>query len=248
MRKLGLVVISMFAGLLLAASPAGAATIYAVAGPNFLLQFDSATPGTIDHVAIITGLQAGERIEGIDFRPRTGQLYGLGIVDGATDTICVYTINPRTGVATLIPGSTSFSVTNGSGYGVDFNPTTDRIRVTNDGDENFRINPNNGARSDSPTNDTDINPAGNQIEGVAYDRNYDTGLAAANRTTLYGISVTNSALVTIGGINQSPSPNGGAVMNSQTLGVTLSAAGEVGFDIPAASSIGFASLRSNATG
>jgi hypothetical protein len=52
-------------------------------------------------------------------------------------------------------------------------------------------------------------PAGNQIEGVAYDRNFDTGLAVANRTTLYGISVTNSSLVTIGGINQSPSPNGG---------------------------------------
>jgi hypothetical protein len=248
MRKLGLVVISMFAGLLLAASPAGAATIYAVAGPNFLLQFDSATPGTIDHVAIITGLQAGERIEGIDFRPRTGQLYGLGIVDGATDTIRVYTINPRTGVATLIPGSTSFSVTNGSGYGIDFNPTVDRIRVTNDGDENFRINPNNGARADAPTNDTDVNPAGNQVEGVAYDRNFDTGLAVANRTTLYGISVTNSSLVTIGGINQSPSPNGGAVMNSQPLGITLSAAGQVGFDIAAGSNVAYAALRNNSTG
>src|SRR5262245_50690438 len=223
-------------------------TLYGLTDNNFILQFDSASPGTITNVAFISGLQSGERIVGIDFRPRTGQLYGVGIVDGATDTVRAYTLNPLTGAASLIPGSTFFTVTDGNSYGVDFNPTVDRIRVTNDGDENFRINPNNGARADAPTNDTDINPAGNQVEGVAYDHNFDTGIAVANRTTLYGISVTNSSLVTIGGINQSPSPNGGTVMNSQALGITLSAAGEVGFDIPAGSSTGLASLRNNATG
>src|SRR4030095_5223293 len=85
-------------------------------------------------------------------------------------------------------------------------------------------------------------------EGVAYDRNFDTGLAVANRTTAYGISVTNSSLVTIGGVNQSPSPNGGAVMNSRALVITLSAAEEVGFDIGAGSTTGFATLRNSATG
>ena len=54
--------------------------------------------------------------------------------------------------------------------------------------------------------------------------------------------------MTIGGINQSPSPNGGAVQNSLPLGVTLSAVGEVAFDIPAGSSTGLATLRNNATG
>jgi hypothetical protein len=223
-------------------------TLYGLTDNNFILQFDSASPSTITNVAFISGLQAGERIVGMDFRPRTGQLYGVGIVDGATDTVRVYTLNPLSGAATLIPGSTPFTVSDGNSYGVDFNPTVDRIRVFNDGDENFRINPNSGARADAPTNDTDINPAGNQVEGAAYDRNFDTGTAVANRTTLYAISVTNSSLVTIGGINQSPSPNGGAVQNSQPLGVTLSAAGEVGFDIPAGSSTGFATLRNNATG
>ena len=224
------------------------ATLYALAGGNLLLRFDSALPGTIADVKYISGLQVSERIVGIDFRPRTGQLFGVGVIGGATDIIRIYTINSLTGVASPIPGSIPFTVTSGNSYGVDFNPTTDRIRVTNDGDENFRINPNNGDRFDLPTNDTDINTAGRQIEGVAYDRNFDTGLAIANRTTLYGISVTNSSLVTIGGINQSPSPNGGAVQNSLPLGVTLSAAGEVGFDIPAGSSTGLATLRNNATG
>src|SRR5205814_1122056 len=93
-----------------------------------------------------------------------------------------------------------------------------------------------------------LNPAGNFVRGVAYDRNFDTGLAVANRTTLYAVSVANSALVTIGGINQSPSPNGGAVMNSQALGVILSGTSEVAFDIPAGSGTGFATLQDNATG
>ena len=208
MRKLGFVVTGAVAALLWIAGPAEADIVYAIAPPFFLVQFDSATPGTITHVALISGLQAGERLEAIDFRPRTGQLFGLGIVDGATDTLRVYTINPFTGVATLVPGSTAFTVTSGNKYGFDFNPTVDRMRATNDSDENLRINPNNGARADTPTNDTDLNPAGNQIEGAAYDRNFDTGLAVANRTTLYGISAATSSLLTVGGINQSPSPNG----------------------------------------
>ncbi len=227
-----------------------ASVLFGLADNNFLVRFDSATPGTINSVALVSGLQAGERLVGIDFRPRTGQLFGIGIVDGGAtvDTLRVYTINPLTGAATLIPGSSSFTVANGDSYGVDFNPTVDRIRVTNDADDNLRVNPNNGARADSPVNDTDINPAGTQIEGVAYDRNFDSGFAVANRTTLYGISATNSTLVTIGGINQSPSPNGGAVMNAQPLGVSLASTGEVAFDIGAGSSTGFAALRTNAAG
>ena len=224
------------------------ATLYGLTSNNIILRFDSASPGTIADARFVSGLQAGERIVGIDFRPRTGQLFGVGVISGATDIIRTYTINSLTGVASPIPGSIPFTVTSGNSYGVDFNPTTDRLRVVNDGDENFRINPNNGARADTPTSDTDINTAGRQIEGVAYDRNFDTGFAVASRTTLYGISVTNSSLVTIGGINQSPTPNAGAIMNSQALGIVLSAAGEVAFDIPAGSSTGLATLRNNATG
>ncbi|PYR72850.1 MAG: hypothetical protein DMF86_22215, partial [Acidobacteria bacterium] len=131
MRIPAFAVAAVFA-LLSTAAVAAADVIYVVAPPYFLVQFDSLTPGALQRVVVISGLQAGERIGGIDFRPRTGQLYGLGIVDGATDTIRVYRIDPLTGAATLIPGSTPFTVTNGDDYGLDFNPTVDRIRVTND--------------------------------------------------------------------------------------------------------------------
>src|SRR4051794_32952531 len=59
-------------------------TVYATTNTNRLLQFDSFTPNTVNFNLPITGLVGGatERIEGIDFRPRTGQLFALGIVNG----------------------------------------------------------------------------------------------------------------------------------------------------------------------
>ena len=66
----------------------------------FMVRFDTATPGTLDDVVAFTGLQSGERIAGIDFRPRTGQLYGLGVQPGGgNDTIRAYVIDPATGAA-----------------------------------------------------------------------------------------------------------------------------------------------------
>src|SRR5688572_3482550 len=70
------------------------ATAYALAGSN-LLTFDTATPGTIAASVPVTGLQSGESLLGIDSRPTTGELFGLGSADR------LYTINPATGTATL---------------------------------------------------------------------------------------------------------------------------------------------------
>jgi hypothetical protein len=185
MRIRAKVVLSVFAAMLSIAPPVSAEIAFAIAPPFFLVRFDTARPGVLTHAAVITGLAVGERIEAIDYRPRTGQLFALGVIHGATtDTVRTYTIDPFSGVATLVPGSATVSVTSGSGYGLDFNPTVDRIRVTNDGNENLRLNPNNGARADTPTDDTDLNPGAPQVTGVAYDRSYDTGLAVANRSTL----------------------------------------------------------------
>jgi hypothetical protein len=215
---------------------------------NDLVFFDSAAPGVILRQVGITGLQAGEDIIGVDFRPRTGGLYGVGVVNaGAADNVRLYLLNPNTGAATAVTAA-PFSVTAGALYGTDFNPTVDRIRVVNSAGENFRINPNNGARADTPTNDTDLNPAGQFIDGAAYDRNFNSGLAVANRTTLYGIARSGNRLVTIGGINQSPSPNGGAINTvGAGLGFTISPAAGVGFDISPATNTAFGAWIDDAT-
>ena len=52
----------------------------------------------------LTGLQLGERINGIDFRPANSQLYALG------SSSRIYTINLSTGAATQV-GSSQLSST-----------------------------------------------------------------------------------------------------------------------------------------
>jgi Domain of unknown function (DUF4394)/FG-GAP-like repeat len=245
MRKVFVRTVSAAVLLLSMSGLAVADTVWAVAPPFFLFRFDSATPNVIEHVVVVKGLQPGERLEAIDFRPRTGQLYGLGVIDGSVvDTVRTYVIDPRSGVATLV--GSSIDLFNGNSYAVDFNPAVDRIRVANDADENLRINPNNGALAGD---DTNLNPTGFQVIGAAYDRNFDNGfVGSGTRTTLFAIAKATSALQTIGGVNSTPSPNTGQLTTVGPLGVTLSALGEVGFDIPAGSTVGWASLRSAATG
>jgi hypothetical protein len=209
---------------------AGAATVYGLAANGaFLVHFESQTPSTIDGAAFISGIASTERIVAIDFRPRTGQLYGVAATTGVQDLLRVFTIDPHSGIATLVPGSSSIPVTFSTAYGASFNPTVDRLRVVNGADENLRINPNNGARADAPANDTDLIPPTSSVTAIAYDRPFDSGFAAANRTTLFGLATATDSRVTIGGLDQSPSPNLGGVQNAQPLGETPT--GDAGYDI-----------------
>lgn len=214
-------------------------TAYALLGTagTVLARFDTSTPETIDASVAVTGLGRTERLAGIDFRPATGQLYALGITSTAGDDEGrVYTINRNTGAATQV-GSTPFKtdLVPGSSYGFDFNPAVDRIRIFNDADQNFRVNPNNGTLAgldtnlDNPTNDE-------EVTGGAYDRNINDIMPAgqpAAKTTLFGIDFINDTLVRIGGVDGGApegSPNGGIVTEIGPLGLTTATASN-GFDI-----------------
>src|SRR3954451_5377319 len=129
------------------------ATVYAIAPGNQLLRFDSATPGTIQSTTAITGLGAGETVRGIDFRPRTGQLFVSTVATGsANSAITTYTLNPNTAVATLVGATPVITGAGDQPSGYDFNPTVDRLRDVNTSDVNLRLNPNNGtvAGTDTP--------------------------------------------------------------------------------------------------
>src|SRR6185503_9253060 len=76
-------------------------TVYAVTVNNNLLSFNSAAPNVILSNVPITGLQPGELIVGIDFRPATGQLYALG------NSSRLYIVNTTTGVS--VPVAAPFS-------------------------------------------------------------------------------------------------------------------------------------------
>ena len=119
-----------------------------------LVRFDAATPGTTTTVAV-TGIAPGETLAAIDFRPQTGQLYAFGVNDVA-NTATVYLVDPQTGALTIVgtAGQIAFVDAMGNpidlpnpavGYGMDFNPAVDRIRITTETGLNFRINPNIGA-------------------------------------------------------------------------------------------------------
>jgi Domain of unknown function (DUF4394) len=152
---------------------------YALSGST-LVSFKPATPSVGTSIPV-TGLTAGQTLVGIDVRPANGLLYGLG-VNATTDTATLYNISVLTGVATIVGTIGGVGDLPGSGYGFDFNPVVDRIRVTTDTGLNFRINPNNGSLSGL---DVMITPAGSQISGVAYT-NDETGLAFnGGVTTLY---------------------------------------------------------------
>jgi len=99
---------------------------------NILVRLDS---GKSTQVKGIDG-----NLQGIDFRPANGKLYGV------TDTDKIYVINPDTGAATFVKTlNTSFD--GGFQSGFDFNPVPDRLRIVGSNDQNFRTNVDTGSDS-----------------------------------------------------------------------------------------------------
>ena len=218
---------------LLSASTMFGATIYLTNTANSLLRIDSATPGVIAATVGITGLQSGESLVGIDFRPFNGVLYGIG------STSRIYTLNVATGAATQI-GSAGLFTLSGANFGVDFNPVPDRIRVTSNTGQNLRLNPNDGTLSATDTSLAyaagDVNAGLNP--GVVASA-YTNSFAGASTTTLYNIDIARGVLAV-----QSP-PNNGTLNTIGNLGVFST--NQVGFDILGGSGTAFASLT-NANG
>ena len=138
---------------------------------------------------------------GIDYRPQTGQLYSLGVNDTANNAT-LYLLDPQTGAAMAVGavGQVAFVDAAGmpvdlpaaaSGYGFDFNPTVDRVRVVSNSGLNFRVNPNNGAPVDGNLNNTaappaDINTDG-PINGLPVGA---TGVSGAAYTNSFGQPLT----------------------------------------------------------
>ena len=229
-NKLIIFSILVMAIVCLSASSASAVTVYGVTTTNQLVRFDTATPGTVATVGAITGLQSGENVLGIDFRPATGQLYALG------STSRLYVINTATGAATAVSSAPFTPALNGTDFGFDFNPTVDRIRVVSDTDQNLRLNPETGGVAATDTNlayaTGDPNQAANpNVTGSAYTNNFN----GATTTTLYNIDSNLDILVT-----QNP-PNNGTLNTVGALGVNTS--GVVGFDFTQATNTTYAALN-----
>ena len=216
---------------------AGTAVI-GVDGNNTLLRSNTATPSTVVTQAI-AGLAVGERVVGIDSRPATGQLFAL-TTDGAGG-VRVAVLDPQTGAATpLTTGFQQFTdaVGNpvpiqGTNFGLDFNPTVDRIRVVTDAGLNFRINPLTGLLVDGDAatagiqGDGAINAGTTKVDATAYTNSF----AGMTVTTQHTLDSTTDRLFI-----QNPSNNGtqSAGLDVTLNGVALDFSAVNGFDIPAA--------------
>ncbi|MEG4116516.1 DUF4394 domain-containing protein [Microcoleus sp. N9_B4] len=207
--------------------PPARTTAYALTPANRIVGFSLSNPGSVISDLPVTGLQAGESLLGIDYRPANGVLYGVGSSNR------LYTVNPMTGEASPV-GNGEFAVPLTPGAaGFDFNPTVDRIRFVNEADQNARLNPDNGAIVDF-----DTVAGGIQLDGsLAYragDRNfgsnpaaaaaaYTNNFAGATSTTLFVIDSNSDVLV-----RQDP-PNNGVLNTIGSLGVDATSI--LGFDV-----------------
>ena len=104
------------------------AAVVALDSDNHLLRFDSATPGMPTGGLTVTGLADGVRLEAIDFRPTTGYMYALGVLDGpnAGDTaVSLYGINLVDGSVYLVGGAPfATGLADGAVWSLDFDPVT----------------------------------------------------------------------------------------------------------------------------
>ncbi len=207
-----------------------AGTAYAVpalglSGGTSLFDFDTTTPGANSASRNITGLQGGETLASLDYRPANSVLYGFGTAGG------LYTINQLSGAATLA-FATGLSGTN---FDIAFNPVVDRLRVVGVDGRNFRINQLDG----TITTDGNIaylagDPnagASASVTGVAYTNQVRGGVAS---TVLFDIDNQNSRLTT-----QAP-PNNGSLNTVGPLGVS----GLTSFDIDGVTNAGYAANAS----
>ena len=189
--------------------------VFGLTADQRLIAFRSDRPSRSREIGAITNLSGDSRIVGIDFRPATGDLYGLGNAGG------IYTLDTKTAEATFrVQLGTALQ---GAAFGVDFNPTVDRLRVVSDAGQNLRIDVTTGTATMDPGLNAGSPPApALGVTGVAYTNN-DADPSTA--TTLFDLDTDGS---TDALFIQAP-PNAGILNPTGNLGVD--AAGDVGFDI-----------------
>jgi hypothetical protein len=200
------------------ASAGAPMTAYATTARNDLVSFDRDSL-KIRSQQPIAGLVAGEKVLGIDVRPANGQLYALG------STNQVYTVNPRTAVATAV--GTPFSpAVFGNAVGFDVNPVVDRLRVVTSSGQNLRIVPDTGAVAgvDKPLAYAADDRNGKVKPKVAHAA-YTNDRVGATETTLYDVDAGIDVLAV-----QAP-PNDGVLRTTGKLTLNVDSAG--GFDIAA---------------
>jgi hypothetical protein len=212
--------------------------LLAVTESNRLISFTASAPQKLcTQPAQITGLQPGDQILGIDVRPADGLLYAAG------SSGQLYTIRTTAdaGFATATRGpmlqtaasSAQFASFTGSGFGFDFNPMRDKLRVVSNTGQNLHIDVDAGA----VTIDSKLTPANAGGTAAAYTNSF----VGAASTTLYVIDVIGRQLAIQG--QKSGDPNKGDLKMVGSLGIATELQSATGFDINGRTGAAFAALN-----
>jgi len=222
--------------------PSGGQTLYGLTTTNRIVTFSTGFSALATNDVAVTGLSAGEQLIGIDRRPRTGVIYGVGKLGTAGR---LYTVNPTTGVASFVanlvgaPTATAQRgapiALSGTEFGFDFNPVPDALRITSDTGQNLRVIPSDRTPATGPAlragdtfTDGVLNADANPATGVTAAA-YTNNVPAATATTLFDVDTRRDLLV-----RQDPS-NAGTLA---TVGGLRFPAGTVaGFDIVTAGGV-----------
>lgn len=193
---------------------------YALSDDNQLHEINIRNTAAPLRTFAVIGLEQGDMLKGIDFRPATGQLYAISSMNN------LYQVNVKSGdqqgKATRI-GSAPIAATLSGHIGFDFNPTVDRIRVVTSSTQNLRLHPETGS---IVPGDAPLNGYGNPMIGAVAYTNSRAGVTAAPAgagTTLYDIDPSTDMLYV-----QNP-PNPGGLVPVGALGLNIEEVG--GFDI-----------------
>jgi hypothetical protein len=171
---------------------------YVLTTTNTLVKFKTNDAGTIDSEVAISGLDSGDMLLQIDFRPSNKLLYGL------TSAARIVTINTGSGVASYV-GTTPFTTATLVLPVMDINPVGNYMRVidyhpTGNTTFNGRINLDTGVLIQTDGDGTLSFKTGDTHEGevpqlVALA--HTNSNVNATQTTLYGLELNTQTLVTI---------------------------------------------------
>lgn len=188
-------------------------SFYALSGGTRLDGYSTKAPSTRTSSLMITGLQSGERILAMDFRPATGQLYGVG------STSRLYVINQNTGVARAVGAGPFTPALTGTLVGFDFNPEFDRIRVGTNTGQSIRLHPETGA----------VVNTFNRVAGPALTAFAYAGNAGGSISARFAIDPENQQLYESSIGAEGPGIDEGIETAVGPLGLNIS--GDGGFDI-----------------
>lgn len=199
-----------------------------------LVCFKDKKPGKAKTIGTLSGYTGSDnRLIGIDFRPQDGLLYGVGNAGG------LYVVNTASAVLTTVGQLSVLPDAAATGFGVDFNPAANALRIVASTGQNLRQSfANLGTATPLAATATDgvlgytltatPGPTAPGVVGAAYTNN---DLAAVTGTTLLVLD-SNLNQISL----QSPA-NAGFLVATGQLGVNPS---DGGLDI-------YSVLRNNVT-